>query len=434
MRCAVLILLLLAESAIGAHPVMAWSDRVDLSLDGRVTARLIKGQIVLAEFKPDDRDHLRVLYQGKVLRARRRYFRSQPELRELYEKSEVKARGKLTAIEQDLRQVTTRLNELREVRVQVQTDRTMQYRERVPVVVTNQFVQVPGSVTIDRNGNTVQHPQLQPQPQQVIVPQYSFTDRLRPSTARRIMRDLDREIEELAAVRDKLRSGQLLIDDGRVASGTQMELLDARFAAFDPEADDYLRERYIAVRREAVLYDVQKKKPAGTLRAGTIVSARPNFRHTDRLLVSWKGKVYDSPRHHFESRADSDRKHANARNRLIRRDKILEDEIAYLLDREGVLGKYVTELNINVHVTNQADYSVFRPGLPFHARTFYQPVIMDSTLIVRRSRARETFDEWRDELNAIAEALSRKRAELVANRQQVIERDNRQRELFAGQP
>jgi hypothetical protein len=414
---------------------MAWSDRVDLYFDGRVTGRLIKGQIVLAEVNPNERDYLRVLYQGKVLRARRRYFRGQAELRELYDKSEAKARTKLTAIEQDLRQVTGRLNELREVRVQVQTDRTMQYREVAPVVVNQQFVQIPGG-----SGTTIidhQHPQRNQQQQpvrQIIVPQYSFTDRLSPSTARRIMRDLDREIGELAELRETLRSSQLSVDDGRFTSGTQMQLLDARFDAFDPEADDYLRESYIAVRRESVLYDQQQKKPAGTLRPGTIVSARPNFRHQDRLLVSWKGQTYDSPRHHFESRSDSDRRHANARNRLIRRERILEEEIAYLLNREGVLGKYVTELNINVHISNQADYSVYHSGLPFHARTFYQPTIRQSTLIVRRSRARETFREWRDELDAIAAALSDKRAELSANRQQVIEIDNRQRELFAGQP
>ncbi|MFT5129319.1 MAG: hypothetical protein ACI8W8_002941 [Rhodothermales bacterium] len=438
MRYFAFILLLLAESAIAAQPAMAWPDRIDLYLEGRITARLIKGQVVLAEVSPEERDYLRVLYQGRVLRARKRYFRTQGELRQLFDKSEVTAKVRLRAIEQDLQQVTTRLNHLREVRVQVQTDRTMQYREVLPVIVTQQFVQITNATRnpLNHNHQVGGAPQqnLQPQPQQIIVPQYSFTDRLSPSTARRIMRDLDREIGEIAATRDTLRSSQMAADDGRVANGTQMALLDARFQSFNPQADDYLREQYISVRREAVLYDIQQKKPAATVPGGNIVSARPNFRHTDRLLVSWQGKTYDSPRNHFESRADSDKRHANARNRLIRRDKILEDEIAYLLDREGVLGKYVTELNINVHVTNQADYSVYHSGLPFHARTFYQPVVRQTTLVVRRSRARETFREWRDELDAIAEALYKKRAELVANRQQVIELDNRQRELFAGQP
>jgi hypothetical protein len=422
------LMLLLAEFALAVEPMMAWEDRVDLYLDGRFSARLIKGQIVLAEENPNERDYLRLRYQGSELRARRRYFRTQAQLRELYDKGELQSKGKLTAIEQDLQQVTTRLNELREVRVQVQTDRTMQYRQVVPIVIQQQPVQ-----SHSQNGSIIDS-QHQPPPQQIIVPQYSFVDRLRPSTARRIIRDLDKEIGELAAIRDKLRSSQDEADDSRIAAGTQMELLDERFASFDPDADDYLRETYIAVRREAVLYDIQKKKPAGALRGGTLVSARPNLRHGDRLVVFWKGKTYDAPRHHFESRAESERRHAAERNRLLRQDKILEAEIAYLLDREGVLNKYVTELNINVHVSNQADYSIFHPGLPFHPRTFYQPTIVDAQLVVRRSRARETFREWRDELNAIAEALSAKRAELVANRQQVIEIDNRQRELFAAQP
>ena len=411
---------------------MAWSDRVDMTIDGRVSARLIKGQIVLAEVNPNDRDYLRVHYQGKTLRAHRRQFRSQAQLREMYDKADVKARSKITAIEQDLNQVIKQLNDLREVRVQVQTDRTMQYREIVPIIVDQQRVQIPYGRGTNVNGQ-LPNPQQQPV-QQIIVPQYNFVDRLRPSTARRIMRDLDKEIGELSGIREQLRNSRQQVEDERITTSTQMDLLNARFLKFDPEADDYLRETYIVTRREAILYDIQKKKPVLSIRAGTLVAARPNFRHSDRLLVSWQGRTYDSPRHHYQSRMDSERKHVAERNRLMRRDRILEDEIAYLLNREGVLNKYVTELNINVHVSNQSDYSLFRPGLPFHPRTYYQPTVLETDLVVRRSRARETFGEWRDELNAIAEALSHKRAELIAVRQQVIEIENRQRELFAARP
>jgi hypothetical protein len=265
--------------------LIVWAKSTDLYAGGKVQTSLTKGDIVRAV--PKDREWLKVSFGETVLAARRRDFKSRPEVQRDYKLVVVDAENRLKGVKEQIESTENELKAVEEAKLMAARNGLSRFT--VPGIHVTEFRIVDPASAV-----TYVQPRVVVEPDTIIT--HSWND------AKKVIKDLNEDREKLLARYRALRGKELEYQQRVAESESRSLYLDNRFSRFEINEDGYRTELYKAANTGALLYKDRKK--VGGIPGGTLVSASPNSSHSGWLQVEYKGDVYDAQSDKFRSETE----------------------------------------------------------------------------------------------------------------------------------
>ncbi len=297
--------LLLTAAAIRAEPYLTTAE-VELFRKHVVAAHLAPGQIV--EAAPIEADHAWLLVT----------WNQQPW------EAEAKSLVAASALERNTR---TRLAEL---------DRQVQESGRDIDGLLARRAEIAYAIAAARYDSVIVYRNVQQYTYQngggaiQPSPSVTFSDKLDPSMAKRMIRDWNEERAKVeTALREKL-AGRLRGLEDRQRSEIRANAWQQALDRFRQSATGYRQAPYITVREGAEL--TADKQVAARLPRLTVLPAEPHPNHPGWLRATWKGQICEARAEEFRSRAALEEESRLNQTVTARQLTDLDVEIHFLAD------------------------------------------------------------------------------------------------------
>ena len=380
------------SSAMAQQQLMiVWAKTAEVYAQGRAKGVLKKGDIISAE--PKDREWLKFTRGDNEYAARRRDFKSRMEVARDYKLAAVEAENKLKSVENSLTAAIADLKALEVARLTAARNGLSSFT--VPGIHVTEF-----KIVDPRSAVTYREPRVVVQPDVII--RHSWND------ARRLIRELDEEKEELTARIKTLRSNKIALTQAVAEAEARGQYLDNRFVRFEISSETYLRELF-RVGSGALLY--RDKRKVGALPPNVLVYATPNSKYSDWLVVEWKGEGYDVKRSQLRSESELLERFQRDRLTLDAQANAMERSIAVLRFREAELTTLRREVQVAEELNGRL-VSLKERNLTCRLCDKRNDTCTHAAVEqVDPRNARRVLKDWDEELKSIrAEIASRRRA------------------------
>ena len=367
-----------------AELFFVWAKEAEVFEQQRRAGTLRRGEIVTGQIQPGATAWVTLKRGDQTFTVRREHLRTHLDIKQYYAKRIRKAETTIRRLDERLADTVNQIDQRQLALLQLDRDSVIAFK--LPVTRPS-VIQSTGPAAA--------------------VTQYHYVDKLPRNQARRLRKQLTKEIKRLKSEKSGITK-PLAEAIRRLANDEhQLEGMNERFERYQQTPKLYRVDPYVVTADVAPLFSGTVRK--GFLATGTVVLGQRQAADTDWLVVQHAGKRYASATEFYMS-------YSAWRKQQLEGDALreftmgrLEVETTSLSGRIRVFDLVERQLDYDSRIEGQymplADLTAIRFG-PLTLYEVQRP--LGAIEVVERSPARKVLKQWRKDREALEQELRKR--------------------------
>ncbi len=373
--------------------------------DSKEMLSLARGQILSSFVHGGDERWLVVTYADDQYLARKSAFRTESELRRVFQRDLVRNETRLALVKDEIRTYSKETENLINYIFQVKWDRNIFYR-----IALSEF-----TTAIDNQTGSESKVLTEPVEGER---KYRYVQKITAYRARELRKAWQRRLRQTEEVLDDLRSERTELELKLLRDRLEFVRLSKSFRQYEAAAATYQDSLYMVNGSKVGLYNGSKK--VNDLKKGDIIRAHPSKQNRHRLEILSGGTTYDTPVKSYRSKSDLFITHTETVLSLELKARILAERREFIQQQELLYARYIPDLVYGAPIAGE-----FIPFRPQHwnitiPRGLYTKRLFptDGTQVAHGERARNSIERWREEMYQLHTVrLEMEREEMELERQ-----------------